>query len=401
MSWQEELQQLDSALAEGRISADDYRRRRDEVLAQASAAQPAAPAQPPSGPFPPPFRWAPPTPDSTQVMPTIKDSPGSAEADRTQVVPNAGPAARPAGGQEADRTQVVSSSAGQAAHAGGQQEADRTQVVSSPGQQQQQQYPAQAYGQPSQPGWQQQQQDVAPPWAGTDMPALDTSWGMRQGPEVFDDKPGGNKAGKVIGIVLAIVVLAGLGFGGYMLWGKGSGGGDVAASTTTTTTTKTTPPKPKVPPGPFVEVPGGTSQFNAVSIANALQAKVPTLEEATLLQNNGVTEVRFVLSQDTDLNQGIWGFVPSTGTDPAAVLNAIDQLYNSAKYQLLPGGPPNVLVRYLPASDHNKTPTYRAHYVTGGMVIRVEAYGTDDATAKAAFDALLKRETDKFAPGAR
>jgi hypothetical protein len=48
MSWQEDLQQLDTALAGGQISADDYRRRRDEVLAKASGGQSAQ--VPPAGP---------------------------------------------------------------------------------------------------------------------------------------------------------------------------------------------------------------------------------------------------------------------------------------------------------------------------------------------------------------
>jgi hypothetical protein len=49
MSWQDELQQLDTAHASGEISADEYRRRRDQVLASAAGGQQAAAAQPPGG----------------------------------------------------------------------------------------------------------------------------------------------------------------------------------------------------------------------------------------------------------------------------------------------------------------------------------------------------------------
>ena len=53
MTWQEELSQLDGALASGQISADDYRRERERILAVATGGgggqnPPAAgaPAQP-------------------------------------------------------------------------------------------------------------------------------------------------------------------------------------------------------------------------------------------------------------------------------------------------------------------------------------------------------------------
>lgn len=65
MSWQDDLGELDRALADGRIPADAYRRRRDEILAASSGAQP--------GPFPPPFRWTSPdttSADATQVVHT-------------------------------------------------------------------------------------------------------------------------------------------------------------------------------------------------------------------------------------------------------------------------------------------------------------------------------------------
>src|SRR6266567_4392063 len=138
MSWQEDLQQLDAALAGGQISADEYRRHRDEVLAKASGssvpaeASPASPAQPPGQSptpqsqygepgqqapgqqgqqgaeqapehqgqnyFPPPFRWQSTAPSaSAEATQTIR--PVSPNSDSTQVVS--------AEESAADRTQVV------------------------------------------------------------------------------------------------------------------------------------------------------------------------------------------------------------------------------------------------------------------------------------------------------
>ncbi|MBV9847869.1 MAG: hypothetical protein JOZ47_22785, partial [Kutzneria sp.] len=114
MSWQEELQQLDTELAQGRVTAEDYRQRRDQLigLAQQSGAQQADPAQQQqrpdqgNGPFGAPFRWQPGSQDSvesTQVMKPIGDDPSSQNSpERTQVVsPSAGQ------GENPDRTQVV------------------------------------------------------------------------------------------------------------------------------------------------------------------------------------------------------------------------------------------------------------------------------------------------------
>jgi hypothetical protein len=42
MSWEEELRQLDDALAAGKVSASKHRKRRDEILAEASSAQSSA-----------------------------------------------------------------------------------------------------------------------------------------------------------------------------------------------------------------------------------------------------------------------------------------------------------------------------------------------------------------------
>lgn len=112
MDWQDELRQLDKQLSEGEISAQEYRRMRDELLAEASA-----PAQGrgalwsgarPDSP-PPPFPAAPPAPDAddTQIVAdttvTVEKAVVHAE-DQTEVVPAETAAAAP---PSEERTQVV------------------------------------------------------------------------------------------------------------------------------------------------------------------------------------------------------------------------------------------------------------------------------------------------------
>lgn len=227
MSWQEELRNLDEELASGRLSADDYRIRRDQVLSSAVAygdapqqpgQQPGTP-QPPAGPQGQPQQQpGQPSADSTQIIAPVNQPPGDG-AERTQVVPawQQQQAQQPA---DPNRTQVV------------------PPVASPPGGFPQQGQPSPAGGFPQQHGYQQQPQqgwnapeaDAAPPWGGSDFPPISpvgsTEW-VKQGPELFDDKPRG-KGGKIAVIaIVAVLVLGGLGVGGYFLF---SGGGDPQAT---------------------------------------------------------------------------------------------------------------------------------------------------------------------------
>jgi len=383
MSWQEDLQQLDRALAAGQISADDYRLRRDEVLAIAAQAQPgAAPQQQQQqpqqqqGPFPPPFRWG--QSDGTEATQVVQ--PGDSE--RTQVV-------RPVTPQSPDseRTQFVRPTQ--------PNDGERTQVVQSGtpsgG------FPAQIFPQqpPAPPAW--QDTNSAPPWGTSDGDGGNV-WANVQGPEVFTENDRGGK-GKVVALVVVALLLVGTGVGAYFLWGPGKGestaGGTTTSSQETSSTKPSPPPVRKTPDGPFVEVEGKTSQFKTLDMADALVAKVPTFDEAQLLQQSGVTSVRFAVSQDdgTKLSQGIWAF---KSTNPTATLAAIEQLYQAAQFTLLPASPKGVPIRHLPITAANSTSTYRAHYISTDFVVRVEAYAPDEAAAKLAFDTLLQRQLAKF-----
>jgi hypothetical protein len=112
MSREDKLSQLDSAVASGRISAEEYRTQRDELLGETGQARHA------DDPFPPPFRWAEPGTDTTQV---VRSEQLVAPADATQVV-RATPGPPPA----ADATQVVTGAGGKP------QDPDRTQFVRLP-----------------------------------------------------------------------------------------------------------------------------------------------------------------------------------------------------------------------------------------------------------------------------
>lgn len=179
MSWQDDLGELDRALADGTISADVYRRRRDEILAAAaSAADQAAPDpgdQPTTrtaGPFAPPFRWTSTNPDTTQVV---------TNPDATQVVPR----------NSADATQVVNTGPD-----------ERTESMRPTGQR-----PSPPRWHPAPSPWHDEPESLTPP---------SPTW-LAQGPEVFGTSR--TSRGRIVGIVVAVLVVVGLIVGGFVLFG--------------------------------------------------------------------------------------------------------------------------------------------------------------------------------------
>lgn len=370
MSWQDELAQLDSALASGQISADEYRTRRDRVIAQASGQ--SAPEQPQQ-------QGAEPTAVFRPVQPPQ-------QGDRTQVVGQ---------GPGNEHTQVV-----------GRQDADSTQIV--PNMQQQPQQPH-FPPPPPPPPWESQQPHpqamTPPPWANEDLPPEfgQQSW-PRQGPEVFEEKSGGG-TGKVVGIIVAVVVVLALAGGAIWFFGfkdsgneQAGGGGGETTGQTQPETTSSKPAPPDIPEGPFLDLPGEKVFNRTVPIAQAVAEKVPTEAEAQLLQSVGVSEVSGLVAEDNDLRSGIWAFKVGETGDPAAVLTAMDQLYQQAKYELV-SEENGIKVRKLAAATPDAATVFRAHYVTeDNYLVRVEVYGTDSANVESTFNELLADETDEFAP---
>lgn len=392
MSWQDDLRQLDSALAAGRISADDYRRERDRLLAEATgggdssrpptppqpmpAQQPPAqeqpqPQGPPSDPFPAPFKWSVTPPESTQV-----------------VDPNA-----PRQGGDSDRTQIVQS-VGRT-----EQPPERTQVVPTPSEQTQAIRPVESpFGQPP-PPWQQQQRQPPPnmqggqqsPWVNEDQP-LGWPGFHAQGPEVFDSEPKSGR-GKLFGIIGAVLVV--LLIAGGILWLT------VFNKKTDNNAGPTTNPPPpsasstKKGPDSYgtLIVADGTSAglktYTAEQLATAKPLPTPDL---VLLKQAGVSEARSVISVDKTTTVSLWAFV---GQDPAALLQSMLDDQTRFGFAEVPDLAQNSVKVYSSKQDNkqdNKDTTifaFRAHYVSGNEVIRVEAFDVDESLARQRFQTAL------------
>jgi len=406
MSWQDELQRLDTALAAGQISADQYRLQRDRLLAAAAGQQPAQPpavqqppqAQPPAEPppaenpaeppakaesgrvpFPEAFRWTAAGNDSTQVMRPVP-GPNDGAADQTQVVPGRS--------GDGERTQVVPSV---------DQSGDATQVVRGAG--------PEFRGTPQQQGgWhttppqgqsQGQPADFGLPWGTGELgPAANIPSWIKQGPEVFADR--GGRGRRVAIIVAIVVVLVGGGLTAYLIATANHGQASTQPPAGPTTTSPKPPPGPKLPKGPFITLPGREVLNTSMSIDAAVAASVPTQQEATILHDDGIKSVAALITDDNGLHRGLWAFTPSAGGNATAALTAIDQFYTSSGYQPVTNAPAGT--HELMLAGNGSTPTtYRAHYLTTtGVFVRIEAYGLDATVAKQAFDTLLNRELTKY-----
>jgi len=407
VSWQEELRNLDEELASGRLSADDYRLRRDQVLSSAVAygdpaqlqvqqpgQQPQQPfqQQPPAQPQAPQQTGQPNSADSTQIIAPVNQPPqNNGESERTQVVPNWQQ-------QQADpnRTQVVPPMAsppggfpqqGQASPAGGfPQQGQASPAGGFPQQQPQQGYQQQ---QPQQQGW--TDTDASPPWGGSDFPPISpvgsTEW-VKQGPELFEDKPKG-KGGKIAIIaIVAVLVLAGLGVGGYFAF---SGGGDTPADPTAAPQSNQPPApptssaKPKTPEELlFEKIPEQSGEEDSKSgvITAAQLAEITGMEkgEADLVIAAGVKQIAYRGSQkqpdETGPQPAKISITVIPLTSPGAAGDLVKQL---RQYQTtngfvqitepLPGMPPKL--NFQKKIDGDKG-NYRGTWINGNNVVRVD-----------------------------
>lgn len=443
MTWQDELRQLDEELAAGRLSAEDYRRRRDELLSQSASTsarpatppqveQPAAPKpavsqptaqqpspaqptppqaaqQPPAqqgNPFPPPFRWDEPPAESTQVMRPIQtgsDStqvvpPPTGDADRTQVVPGAKDGAGDDG--DAERTQVVPGAATTPAFPPRPPHAGPGRLHLQPGQGGPGQAPGgQQFGH-AVPPWQ-QSGGATPPWANSDLPPqtdAPPSW-LRQGPESFEKADEGSSTKKILLAVVGVLVVAALGVGAFFVFRPDGASGAQPNPTTTqpaATTTSTTTTTPPPPPEPIVK-PDGAPQVDSTfpTVDRLGAAKVLSPEDFAILQTNGVTESRVAVTREGDLVRGTWAFTTPTRASADAIMAEIQTLYTGVGFVESPDvARPGVTVLFLspPPGTPNALVVYRAHYIGEDKVVRVEAYGPDPAAVGTAFERLLDEQ---------
>jgi hypothetical protein len=286
MTWQEELRQLDSALAGGELSANEYRKRRDEILAAASSAQPPSPViGPPTGPRPA-------VPPEAESKP---DAPDSAEVTQVVNVDAAVPPPAPVATEsEGEVTQIIANPIKVNGHASATGDNEKTQVQqvvtderTAPALQQPQWAslpPTQGAptGVASFPPVAQQQPISGPTPTPLDAQDLFTSnKPARGGPQPW---------------VVAVVVVAMLAVVGGAVWFFAFSGDDDTQNTANETTSETT--EQAELPAPVdvtkIELPGESVENSGeMDITRASELGVIAPSEATLLAGAGADQLTY------------------------------------------------------------------------------------------------------------
>ncbi|MCX2731225.1 hypothetical protein OOZ19_13320 [Saccharopolyspora sp. NFXS83] len=401
MTWQDELHNLDAELAAGRISAEEYRSRRDALIGRSQSAQ----GGPASGDFP---QQQPGTPSGGFPQ---QGTPQSGQQNPSPFPPafNWGAAAAQ-GAQAAQQQPQPSNESTQVVQNPLAQQSESTQVVNV-GQQQPQQW-----GQQQQPQWNQQPswntgENAGSPWGDPDQPPApehgDTSW-MRQGPEVFEVGEGSSKGKTIAGISLGAVLLVGVIVAGVFYFTSGD---DEAAPPQPTEqqappvpTPEPLPEPPAAKPAPVAtpEVlvappPGQPHPYNGPldrpALENSPKAGVLREPVRNAALQGGLLDGFFSRSDGAATSVLLTVRMPDpTAAQAVAQAYLDDQQGLSVNEDLSYQG-----VEVMTTGGG----VYRTAYVAHGWAVIVDVSAPDKAAAEAAFTQLLDQQLAQTPPTVR
>ncbi|MQA15919.1 MAG: hypothetical protein GEV09_17735 [Pseudonocardiaceae bacterium] len=369
MTWQDELRQLDDELASGQLSAEDYRRRRDDVMTRRYADE-GGRGEDQQGkaatPFPPAFRWETAPPDEGN--------------ETTQMISPV----------DANETQIVSPQP---------VDTDRTQVVSS-GLLQTQQGPV---------GW--GGQNPAQPRASSDVPPLqepNAGW-TRQGPETFEAaKP--SRTPRIVAAAAAVVLLliAG-GIGAFLLWG-GNGTPQAEAPAAdqqrpeapaqppplageqprADPTTAAPPPQPPLPG--FAEIGGDGRPRTLPTLADLQATGALPPQEFDALKTAGASDSKLLVSSFEDGPQAtlLIARLP-TAQRAIAARDELARLQRQFGLQSAPTPDPGLQSFYI-VDDPSIGPTVRGVYHNGALLVRIEVVGQQAVPTARRYDLIVGQQ---------
>lgn len=379
VSWQDELRNLDEELAAGRLSAEDYRRRSDELMAQDQSGQPGSVDAEQSTPFPPAFRWetAPPS-ETTQAMQPVGDD----EPERTQVVHDALPPtpAPPIPAPDAQSPDDL----------------DRTQVVSARQRPPQHRLDRGGFS-PRSLFEPRSMQDSAPPWASSDLPPIqepDSGW-MRQGPEAFEPERD-SRTWRIVGAAVAVVVLLALAIGSYALWGRD----DAPISQPGQPAAEQQEPAGDAPPDPLMpaDIGGAEESKDVETFADLGAVGFLTESELGVLANAAAGATRLLV---TNFDEGKATVLVTRVGSPEQAVVARDELTSlqlSFGFESRPA-PPGVNAVELPGNAETMAKV-RAVYLKGDILVRLEMAGQDPVDVAAKFDDVLAEQLEALSADA-
>ncbi|MGH4007117.1 MAG: hypothetical protein ACRDTH_02925 [Pseudonocardiaceae bacterium] len=375
-----ELQQLDEDLAAGRLSSEDHRRRRDELVRDGTVAAGTAPQD--VSPFPPAFRWETSPPEAaTQVMQAVPPSPSY----------QAGPSYQQNPGQVRGLFQPVGSPPVDGPSVGkppiDNPSADNRSIHN----------PA--------------ADSSAPPWANSDLPPIaeqQSAW-TRQGPEVFETFALQNRSKQIIiGIVVLAVLVVGLaGAGvGYLL---SAGPEQGQASSAQPAPPQPAPSEPTIaarqlpaPPAPKA-APVQTSQALIEPPGEARGGggllDLPRLDSTELLPPPILNALRAgamtdgVLKTTTDDGNTIGMFAFTLAGEQAAtdVVNTIITVQRDGGLKIDESRMQQGLT-VLASAPGTRSIVYRGVYVLYNRAIFLEVFGPDYDAVLSTFDSLVTQQ---------
>lgn len=410
VSWQEELRKLDEELASGRLSADDYRVRRDQVLSSAVTSG----ENPAEGQQAQPQQVQPQQAQPQQAQPQQPQQPqpdqsADSSANSTQIIsPASLPQGTPQPNQQdpnfggAERTQVVSAWQAQQAPQQPQQPQQpqpgypQQSGLASPAggfQQPAPMSPAGGFQQPGQP-WNAAEADQSPPWGGSEFPPLTPPTQQEesgQGPETFETSSGSRK--KVIGIVAAVVLVAALGVGAWLLFFNGSDD-DAVADPTTQQPTPSAPPSTPQPPDDLAiaSLPGTVDERPDVTTFEAVVAgKVLTDEENEVLEEAGAGDARMAVAELPSGDRAVVLTVEVGSESDAA--DAVDGLVELQDKYGLEDYNGDIAAEGVQANELDKkeeAPALtRAHYAHGTTVVRIQVTAPELSELRKVFEEIV------------
>lgn len=401
MSGEDELRQLDEEFAAGRLSAEDYRQRRDGLLSQSGGQQSQQDQRP--DPFPPAFRWE--TTESSETTQYIAPIPGAApestpgpdpKSEQTQIIDTRVPG--PPG--DSDTTQVVT------AQPPGSGPADRAPAGSNPVDRNAVSPPPQGWTsyQAFPPAGRQDQvprapapnDGTAPPWAGLDVadPSV-PGWGPSsyQEPDAFEADPAPGR-GRIFAIIGAVVLIAALVTGTVLFLTRDSATTAAPPAPPPAAPTTSAPPEPF---GPLV-VPNGIARLQTYTPTEFDTQRELADADKILIKQFGIAGARAVIVDDQVTVTSLWAFTPSRNPDDLRERLDTDQL--RFRYVRVPEAGPGGLRIYTSDQENagRRVTVFRADYVSGNDVIRVDVFGADASSARERFDAVLADQLDHNPP---
>ncbi|MEO6880077.1 MAG: hypothetical protein ABI181_03880 [Mycobacteriaceae bacterium] len=361
MGWQEAISGLDADVAAGRISTEEYRSRRDELLSRPGSGPPEA------NPFPPPFRWA--GAHRADPVPAPAGTPAPGDADRTQLVrPTPTTAPTPTTEPDADSTQLVRTRLSPTAP-----DADSTQLVRAGGS-------ARAPSRPDR---------TSPPWHRGDeftpRPGLDPF-------EQFRTRGGRSRvrptvtAGAAVAVVLvaAVVVVVVL----VLVRDRSS----TSAAPTSGPSGTTAAPAPTSQAPSIASLPGKQLLDTTFATFGELQrAKVLSPDELAALEPARPLGTHLRVNQDGSTTTTVW--TCAVNGDASAVVGRLTSRSAGTGFvPVRPSVPDVAALEQRPVAGRTGPGALRASYANGTTVVHVESRGPDPAAAGTAFRAALDAE---------